>query len=97
MFWPSYHLCLAKTSLDFDETLSNAAQFLHTLAGACSLPNQTAADDERAVTEEWALRDDQSATGFPFAHVIGWPTECRQRHFGARARTPTSNGQTRAR
>jgi len=55
MFWPSYHLCLVKTSLDVDETLSNAAQFLHTLGDASSLPHRAAADDERAETEEWAL------------------------------------------
>jgi hypothetical protein len=32
MFWPSYRLSLAKT----DETLSNAARFLHTLGDACT-------------------------------------------------------------
>jgi hypothetical protein len=53
--WPSYNLCLAKTSLNVDETLSNPAQFLHTLGDASTLSHQAAADDERAVTEEWAL------------------------------------------
>jgi hypothetical protein len=55
MFRPSYNLCLAKPSLNVDKTLRNAAQLLRTLGDVSSLPHQTASDDERAVTEEWAL------------------------------------------
>ena len=74
-------LCVAKTSFDPEDSLSNGAA-LPMLRGTCSSPGQTAADGEKTVGKNRLWRPGRHRP--PFSPELRGPVERRRRHSGAR-------------